>query len=127
MDGPVRVVQVQWFSWFGQQGGDAVDPAPPDLLVVVQQPGGSPYGLDVSAHEPLPPAGALGDEAGSFQDGDVLLDRGEAHRVAAGQRGHGLLGVHDPDDDVATRRIGEGREDAVHVRRLKFYNHLVVD
>ena len=46
--------------------------------------------LEVGAHD-LAAAGALlGDQAGPFQDRDVLLHRREAHRVVPGQLGDAL-------------------------------------
>jgi hypothetical protein len=42
---------------------------------------------------------------------------------------HGLVGVHDPRQDVAPRRIGERAEQLVQALRrwLPIYNHMVVD
>ena len=57
--------------------------------------------LDVGAHD-LATAGAfLGDQAGPFEDRDVLLHGGEAHRVVPGQLGHALGAGEGPQDDVS--------------------------
>ena len=40
----------------------------------------------VGVHDLLPPAALLGDERRPFQHRDVLLHRGEAHRVVPGAR-----------------------------------------
>ena len=120
----VRMVQMA--RRFGQQGADAVDPAPPDLLVVVQQLGGSPYGLDVPAHEPLPSAGALGDEA--------ALVPGR-RRASAPRRSSSSSGG--PTRTRTPRRAGRGRRCRDGSRRRgprrrgprpseQFDNHLVV-
>jgi hypothetical protein len=71
----------------------------------------------------------LGHQPRPFEDGNVFLHGGEGHVVASGQLGNRCLGGHDPRQDVASRRIGEGPEYLVqrlaHGRAI--YNHLVVD
>ena len=57
-------------------------------------------------HELLPPASLLGHELGSLEHRYVLLDRGEAHRVAAGELGDALLLVQ--HDATMSRRVGVG-------------------
>jgi hypothetical protein len=47
----------------------------------------------------------------------VLLDRGKANGVVAGQLEDALLGADCPADDVAARVIGEGGEYSVEVWR----------
>ena len=49
--------------------------------------------LEVGADDLPSPRCELADEAGPLEDGDVLLDRREAHRVVGGQLGHALLPV----------------------------------
>ncbi len=84
------------------------------------------HGVDVTAHELLAPASVLGDEAGPLQDGHVLLDGGEAHRVVDRQRGDRVVPAQAASHDVAPRRVGEGVEDVVRPARLLNYNHKVV-
>jgi hypothetical protein len=101
-------------------------PAPGRLELVE----GLPRAVDragIGAHELLPPATLLGDQAGPFQHGDVLLHRREAHRVSLCEfRNRGLAGGA-AAKDVATGRIGQSMEQLVDrlVRQL-IYNHLVV-
>jgi hypothetical protein len=56
----------------------------------------------------------LADEAGAFEDGDVLLDRREAHRVVLGQLCDALLAVDRPAHDVSPGAV-QCPEDAVVV------------
>ena len=58
----------------------------------------------------------LADQSRSLEDGDVLLDRREAHRVVAGELEDALLGADRTADDVAARVIREGGKEAVEVR-----------
>src|SRR5262249_40419692 len=67
----------------------------------------------------------LGHESGALQHGHVLLHRGEAHRVLAGQgrdRVLVLLAQRAPDD-VPSRGVGEGVEQLIVVGLI--YNHTV--
>ena len=108
---------------------DAGDAAAPHLLEVDEQGRHGPHRLHVAAGQLLTAAAALGEQTGLLQDGDVLLHRGEAHRVVVRQLGDALAPVEGTKDDVAARGVGEGPEDAVHlgVGELESYNHLVVD
>ena len=86
-----------------------------------------PDRVRVAANELLAPAPVLRDELGPLQHRHVLLDGGEAHRVAPRETGHALLVVEDDRDDVPSGRVGEGVEDAVGSFLVaKIYNHLVV-
>ena len=75
------------------------------------------------------PRRSLVTRPGALQDGDVLLHRGEAHRVVAGEVRHRVLAPHRPPDDVAAGRVGERVEHEVGagVVGKQIYNHLVVD
>ena len=61
----------------------------------------------------------------------MLLHRGEAHRIAAGEGGHGVLARHRPHDD--SRRVASASVDARSVatwsldvaRAQNYYNHLL--
>ena len=71
----------------------------------------------------------LGHEAGAFQHGDVLLDRGEGHVVPRGERrDRHLLSRENARDDVPARRVGEGAKELVQLRiaQIVTYNHMVV-
>ena len=66
----------------------------------------------------------------SFENGDVLLHRSEAHRVTPGQVGYGVLALQHQPNDVTPCRIGQRMEQKI--RSLRFdcscttYNHMVV-
>ena len=86
----------------------------------------SSEGVGVRAHELLSPASLLGHELGALEHRHVLLDRREAHRVAAGQLGDALLLVQHDRDDVAACRVGERVEETVGALSIcLIYNHLV--
>ena len=63
----------------------------------------------------------------AFEDGNVLLHGGEAHRVARGERRHRVPTSHRAAHDVAAGGVAEGAEHPVRplVGEL-IYNHLVV-
>ena len=58
----------------------------------------------------------------------MFLHGGKRHVVVRCEFAHGRVGVHDPRQNVAPRRIGERAEQLVQNlrRRLSIYNHLVV-
>src|SRR5262249_28643250 len=78
----------------------------------------------VARHQVLPAPALLGHESGALQDGHVLLHRGEAHRVLAGQRRDRVLLAQRAPDDVPSRGVGEGVEQLIDVGLI--YNHTVV-
>ena len=76
----------------------------------------------------LPPVAGLGDEPRALQRSDVLVHRGEADRIAAGQVGHRVRVLQDDGEDVATRGIGQRVEERVGAIALdRTYNHWVID
>ena len=88
-----------------------------------------PQGVDIATDQSLASAVPFPDEFRTFEDGDVLLHRSEAHVVVLGERAHRPLAVHHPTQDVATRGIRQRMEDQV-AHRVAFsiiYNHLVVE
>src|SRR5919204_2928347 len=99
----------------GNEVGHAVDAAAPQLLVLVEQTTHGAQPLEIGAHDLAASDALLGEQAGAFEDGDVLLNRREAHRVVAGQLDDALLGADRAADDVAPRVIGERAEHAVEV------------
>ena len=108
--------------------GHAVDPAAPQLLVLVEQPSRHAQPLDVGAHDLASPGSVLADKAGPFEDRDVLLHSCEAHRVMACQLGDALLGVDRTADDVAAGVVRQCAEHAIEIGwgDLHSYNHTVV-
>ncbi|BDZ47774.1 hypothetical protein GCM10025867_00150 [Frondihabitans sucicola] len=112
---------------FGEEGVHPAGPARPEILVLPQQTFGSAEGAHVAVHDLLPPVSLLRDEVRALEHGDVLLHRGEAHVVGAGERRDRLLFVDHALHDVAPRGIGQRVEDPIDlVVRQCFYNHLVV-
>src|SRR5438270_5523402 len=99
----------------GNEVGQAVDAATPQLLVLVEQVAHDAKAFEIGADELAASDALLGDQAGALEDGDVLLDRREAHRVVAGQLDDALLGADRAADDVAPRVIRERAEHAVEV------------
>ena len=78
-------------------------------------------------HELLAAVALLDHEPRTFEHRDVLLHGGEAHRVAAGERGDVVLAVERAQEDVAPGGVGEGVEHPVGlVGRQLIYNHMVV-
>ena len=80
----------------------------------------------------LPPAALLRHELGPLQDRHVLLDRGQADRVAAGKGRHRPLALEHRAHDVAPGRVGERVEDPTDPFRVEALlldqscNHMVV-
>src|ERR1051326_2832424 len=97
--------------------GDAVHSATPQLLVLVEQVAHDAQSLEIAAHDLAASDALLGDQAGAFEDGDVLLDRREAHGIVAGELDDTLLGADRAADDVSASAICEGAEHAVEVGR----------
>jgi hypothetical protein len=116
----------------GEQGVESGDPVAPQLLVLVEQHLRSPDRLGVAPDESFPAVRVLGDQASSFQDGDVLLHRREGHVIGTCQVRHGDLADQGAPDDVAPGPVGQGPEDPVHlvvgdrVLQALIYNHWVV-
>jgi hypothetical protein len=110
-----------------EQVGHPVRPPPPGRLEFVEGLPRPAYGVGVGAHELFPSAALLGDQAGPLKHRDVLLHRGEAHRVGVGQPRHRQLAADAAAEDVAAGGVGQGVEQVVHgpVGQLT-YNHLVV-
>src|SRR5438445_13096808 len=99
----------------GNEVGHTVAAATPQLPVLVEQVAHDAQPLGIGAHDFAASHALLGDQAGPFQDGDVLLNRCEAHRVMAGELHNALVGADRAADDVAPRVIGERAEHAVEV------------
>src|SRR3954469_6340675 len=94
---------------------------------MTEQPCGCPDGADVATDDLLSSATFLAHQLGPLEHRHVLLDRGEAHVVVAGEDRDRRLLLEHPRDDVATGGVGEGREDPVDVLRSQLmYNHEVV-
>src|SRR5437588_6193770 len=95
----------------------AVDPSPPKLLVLVEQPACDKKGLEAGADDLASADALLRDQASALENRDMLLDCREAHRVMAGQLDDPLLAADGTSDDIASCVIREGCEDAVEVQR----------
>ena len=102
---------------------------PPAFLELGEQTVHAAYRVRVAGDALSAAVLPLGHQAGSFQNGHVLLHGGKGHVVASGQLGDGRLCGHDPRQDVAPCRVGEGAEQVVEslARRYSMCNHLVVD
>jgi hypothetical protein len=113
----------------GEDIAESLHTVTPDGLELVEQVVDIAHGVDPSSHDPLAATLVLGDEVGPLEHGDVLLHRGEAHRVSPSQVGHGVLAMKRQPDDVAASRIGEGVEQEIGALRLRgsalIYNHMV--
>ena len=85
-------------------------------------------GIDASSHQALPAPLVLRDELGAFEDGDVLLHGGKAHRVVPSQVGYGVLASEHQPHDVPAGGVGEGMQDKVGplLGGHTIYNHTVV-
>src|SRR3954469_22906379 len=97
----------------GEQRFDAYDAAPPDLFELAEQGRNRSHGLHLTAGQLLATAAPLGDEPRSLEHGDVLLHRGEAHRVVLRQRRDRVLTGQPPAQDVAPGAVGERVEQGV--------------
>ena len=69
--------------------------------------------VDVAAGQLLATTASLGEQAGLFEHGNVLLHRGEAHLVLCRERGNRVLPGQHPTHDVAPRPVGERMEQGV--------------
>jgi hypothetical protein len=67
----------------------------------------------------------LGHETRALEHPDVLLHRGEAHRVEARQGRDRVLPAHRARHDVTAGGVGECVEEAVGPLLLLIYNHMV--
>jgi hypothetical protein len=118
------------FVGFGEDVAELMHAVTPDGLELVEQAVDIANGVDPPAHEPLATSMVLGHEVGPLEHGDMLLHRGEAHRVPPSEVRHGVFAVQHQLDDVAASRIGQRMEE--HVRSLVVrnsyltYNHMVV-
>jgi hypothetical protein len=121
------------FVGFGEDVAESLHAVAPTGLELVEQAGDAAYGVDPAAYDSFAAALVLGDEVGSFEDGDVLLHGGETHRVSPSQVGHGVLAVQYQPNDVPAGRIGEGVEQPICLLVCLLclcwsliYNHMVV-
>ncbi len=117
-----------WVGVLREQLGHSVHSPAPGHLELVE---GLPRPLDcigISAHELLPSAAFLCDQACPFQHRDVLLHGREAHRIGRGQPRHGGVTPDGATENVAASGVGQGVEHlADSFLGHHIYNHLVVD
>ncbi len=101
-----------------------VDAIAPQRFELIEQSGGAPDGGGDGAHELFASVLVLLHEVGALEDRDVLLHRGEAHRVVACECRDRDLRDHRPPHDVASRGVGERVERVVDLRGAhQIYNH----
>ena len=93
-----------------------------------QQGIGATHGVRISGHALCATVLLLGDQLGTFQDGDVFLYGCERHLVPVGQLADGRVRGHHPGQDVASGGVSQGAEQAVEMfgRRLLICNHMVM-
>lgn len=115
--------------WLGlrKQRRHPVNPSTPSRLELVESLPRARDRSGVRAHELLASVWLLRDQAGPLKDGDVLLHRSEAHRVATREvRNRRLVGGA-AAQNVATGLVCERMEQPVNgVFGQSTYNHLVV-
>ena len=70
-------------------------------------------GIGVAGHALGAAVLAFRHQPGTLQHGHVFLHGGKRHVVVRGEFAHRRVGVHDPRQDVATRRIGERPEQLI--------------
>ena len=106
---------------------DAVDAPAPERLELVEQMMGGPERRDVAAHVLLPAMAGLGDEPRALECAHVLVHRGEADRIAAGQVGDRVRIAQHHREDVAAGGVGQRMEERVGLlTRVRTYNHWVI-
>jgi hypothetical protein len=90
---------------------------------------GAAHGFGVAGHALRATVLPFGHQLSTFQHGHVLLHRGKRHRVSRSQLADRRVGVHHARQDVSPGGIGQRSEQVVQVvgRRLRIYNHMVVD
>jgi hypothetical protein len=98
------------------------------LLELCEQSSGTTEGIGVACNALGAAVLVFCDESRTLEHGDMFLHGSKRHVVVRGKFGHRRLGVHDPRQDVATRRVGERSEQLVQgvLGCLPIYNHLVV-
>ena len=98
----------------------------PERLVALQEGRGVVDDHRVPAHQLLAAPALLAHKACPLEHGDVLLHRGEAHRVGPRQFRDRSRLLEYPHDDVAPRPVGQGVEHLVDALFEEIiYNHLV--
>ncbi len=104
--------------WASEVGVQAVEVGLPVAAVLVQP------GVRVLQRGGRDPAqallavSALGDEAGPFEDGQVLGDGGEGHVEGLGQLADGGVALGEALEDGASRRVGQGGEGGTERSRV---------
>ena len=88
---------------------------------------GGPQRRDIAAHALLPAVAGLGDEPRALERSDVLVHRGEADRIPAGQVGDRVLVAQNHGEDVAAGGVGQRVKQRVGPLGLvRTYNHSVI-
>jgi len=116
-----------WVGILREQLGHAVHAPAPSRLELVKGLPGPADRIRIGAHELLPSAAVLGDQAGPLQHRDVLLHGGEAHRICLGQPRHRRVALGGAAEDVTPGSVRQGVKYIVDcLVGHTIYNHLVV-
>ena len=111
----------------GDQVADAVEALPPQGFELVEGGADLVQRVGITPNPLFATLPLLHDQTGSFQNSNMFLDGGEAHRKAPGELRHRMVTDQRQCHDLATRAIGERREESVgSLRRPLIYNHQVV-
>ena len=103
---------------------DAVDALAPERFEIVEQAMGGPQRRDVAAYALLPALAGLGDEPRALERSYVLVHRGEADRIPAGQVGYRVPLPQNHGEDVAAGGVGQRMKERVGPLGLVgTYNH----
>lgn len=97
----------------GDKVVDTTEASSPQCLELVEKVVRLTHGVHLTAHALLAPLPTLAHQTGAFEHGYVFLHCGEAHRIAPGQVGHGVLALQDERDDIPAGGVGERVENLV--------------
>jgi hypothetical protein len=115
-----------------ENGVEALEVGGPDAAVFFEPFGSFDERLGFEAAGAALGVLAAGDEAGAFEDFEVLGDGGLGHGEGLGEFVDGSLAGGEAGEDGAASGVGEGGESGVeavgggHCITLKLYNHLVI-
>jgi hypothetical protein len=115
-----------------EKGVEALEVGGPDAAVFFEPVGGFDERLGLEAAGAALGVLAAGDEAGAFEDFEVLGDGRLGHGERLGEFVDGGLAGGEAGEDGAASGVGEGGEGGVealgrgHCITLRFYNHMVI-
>jgi len=105
----------------GNERGNALDADAPQLFLLIEQPAREAQPLEIGVDNLAAPDALFGHQASTLEDGDVLLNGREAHRVVAGEFDDPFLGSDRATDDVTAGMVGESAEHAIEVGRCNLH------